>query len=144
MARSVLDAPSEAPQVDAPKITVDPMMAEDAPSQGGGSVSFSDMTELPPLKEIYTPPPPPPAFDHASAHTPSVTTYEDELPEKAKIQPREIAQKAAKEIKNVPPSLMVYSIARAAVLFPVIPVILVLHRNTLNSEGAPPPPALAE
>jgi len=144
MSRSVLDAPSDAPQVDAPKITVDPMMAEDAPSQGGGSVSFSDMTELPPLKEIYTPPPPPPAFDHASAHTPSVTTYEDELPEKPKIQPREIAQKAVKEIKNVPPSLMVYSIAGAAVLILIIAVILVLHVNSLNSDGDSPRPAVAE
>jgi len=143
MSSAVLDAPPDAPQVDAPKITVDPMMAGDAPSQSG-SVSFSDMTELPPLKEIYTAPPPPPAFDHASAHTPSVTTYEDELAEKPKIQPREIAQKAVKEIKNVPPSLMVYSIAGAAVLILIIAVVLVFHVNSLNSDGDSPRPAVAE
>jgi serine/threonine-protein kinase len=146
MSRSVLDAPADAPQVDAPKITVDPMMAEDAPSQGGGSVSFSDMTELPPLKEVYVPPPPPPAFDHPinQAHAPGGTMYEDDVPEKPKAQPREIAQKAVREIKNVPPSLMVYSIAGAAVLILIIAVILVFHVNSLNSDGDSPRPTVAE
>jgi hypothetical protein len=115
-----------------PKIAVDPMMAGDAPSRGTG-VSFSEMTELPPLKEIYiAPPPPPPVLqdskvfsgDHGSA---------DEF-DKEKLQPREMAEKAIKEIKNVPPSLMVYSIAGAAVLILIIAVALVLHINKLNTE----------
>jgi Protein kinase domain/PEGA domain len=145
MSRAVLDAPPDAPQVDAPKITVDPMMAEGAPSQSG-SVSFSDMTELPPLKEVYIPPPPPPVVDHPinQAHAPGGTMYEDDVPEKPKIQPREIAQKAVKEIKNVPPSLLVYSIAGAAVLILIIAVILVFHVNSLNSDGDTPRPAVAE
>src|ERR1035441_2577499 len=42
-----------------PKIAVDPMMAEGG-SKSSGSVSFSEMTELPPLKEVYIAPPPPP------------------------------------------------------------------------------------
>jgi hypothetical protein len=114
-----------------PKIAVDPMMAGDAPSRGTG-VSFSEMTELPPLKEIYIAPPPPPVLqdskvfsgDHGSA---------DEF-DKEKLQPREMAEKAIKEIKNVPPSLMVYSIAGAAVLILIIAVALVLHINKLNTE----------
>jgi len=144
MSSSILDEPEvDAAQVDAPRIAVDPMMAGDTPSRGG-SVSFSEMTELPPLKEVYIPPPPPPAFDHTSAHVPSVTTYEGELEEKPKIQPREIAQKAVKEIKNVPPSLMVYSIAGAAVLILIIAVILVFHVNSLNSDGDSPRPTATE
>jgi hypothetical protein len=116
------------------------MMAGDAPSRGG-SVSFSDMTELPPLKEVYAaPPPPPPAFDQSTVHAPSATTYEHEQ-EKPKVQPRELAQKAVKEIKNVPPRLMVYSIAGAAVLILIIAVALVFHVNSLNSDGDSPRPA---
>jgi serine/threonine protein kinase len=145
MSSSVLDEPAvDAPQGEAPRIAVDPMMADSAPSRGG-SVSFSEMTELPPLKEVYTPPPPPPpAFDHSASHTPSVTAYEDDVPEKPKVQPREIAQKAVKEIKNVPPSLMVYSIAGAAVLILIIAVVLVFHVNTLNSDGDTPRPTAPE
>jgi serine/threonine-protein kinase len=147
MSSSVLDEPAvDAPEVEAPKITVDPMMAEEGPSRGG-SISFSEMTELPPLQEIYTPPPPPPpAFDQPinQAHAPGGTMYEDDVPEKPKVQPREIAQKAVKEIKNVPPSLMVYSIAGAAVLILIIAVFLVLHVNTLNSDGDTPRPTASE
>jgi serine/threonine-protein kinase len=133
---------TEAPESESPKIAVDPMMAEGGPSRGG-SVSFSEMTELPPLKEIYTPPPPPPpASDQPPAFAPRATAYADELPEKPKIQPREVAEKAIKEIKNVPPTLMVYSIAGAAVLILIIAVVLVLHVNSLNSDGDSPRPAL--
>jgi len=103
------------------------------------------MTELPPLKEVYIPPPPPPpVFEQKQPHAPTVFTGYDEEPEKPKVQPREVAQKAMKEIKNVPPQLMIYSIAGAAVLILIIAVVLVLHVNTLNSDGDTPRPAAAE
>jgi serine/threonine protein kinase len=145
MSSSTLDEPAvDAPQFEAPRIAVDPMMADsgDAPSRGG-SVSFSEMTELPPLKEVYIPPPPPPAFERQAAHVPSSTAYEYEE-EKPKVQPREIAEKAVKEIKNVPPQLMVYSIAGAAVLILIIAVVLVLHVNSLNNDGDSPRATAAE
>jgi hypothetical protein len=145
---SMSSAALDEPAVDAPRIAVDPMMAEDGPSRGG-SVSFSEMTELPPLKEAYIPPPPPPppAFSQPAAHAPTVyggsTMYEEEL-EKPKVQPREVAEKAMKEIKNVPPSLMVYAIGGAAVLILVIAIGLVLHVNSLNNDGDTPRSAAAE
>jgi serine/threonine protein kinase len=145
MSSSVLDEPAvDAPQFEAPRIAVDPMMADsgDAPSRGG-SVSFSEMTELPPLKEVYIPPPPPPAFERQAAHVPSSTAYEYEE-EKPKVQPREVAEKAMKEIKNVPPHLIVYSIAGAAVLILIIAVVLVLHVNSLNNDGDSPRATAAE
>jgi serine/threonine protein kinase len=146
MSSSVLDGPAvEAPEDEAPRIAVDPMMAEGGPAQGGGGISFSEMTELPPLKEVYIPPPPPPpVFEQKQPHAPTVFTGYDEEPEKPKVQPREVAQKAMKEIKNVPPQLMIYSIAGAAVLILIIAVVLVLHVNTLNSDGDTPRPAAAE
>jgi serine/threonine protein kinase len=131
MSSVVLDEPTfESPSAAAPKIAVDPMMAEGGPSRGG-SVSFSEMTELPPLKEIYIAPPPPRPASEEPAFEPNFNSSE---PERPKVQPREVAQKAFKEIKNVPPSLMVYSIAGAAVLILIIAIALVLHINHLNSD----------
>ena len=145
MYSSVLDEPAvEAPEAETPKIAVDPMMAGGGPSRGN-SVSFSEMTELPPLKEVYIPPPPPPpVFEQKAPQAPTVFTGHDEEPEKPKVQPREVAQKAIKEIKSVPPQLMIYSIAGAAVLILIIAVVLVLHVNTLNTDGDTPRPAAAE
>jgi hypothetical protein len=146
MSSTVLDEPASAPQFDAPKIAVDPMMAEGGPSgSGGGSISFSEMTELPPLKEVYIPPPPPPAFERQAANAPTSTTYDGEIEaEKPKVQPREVAEKAMKEIKNVPPHLMIYSIAGAAVVILIIAIALVMHVNKLNSDGDTPRPVAAE
>jgi eukaryotic-like serine/threonine-protein kinase len=144
LSSSVLDEPSVgAPEADAPRIAVDPMMAEAGPSRAS-SVSFSEMTELPPLKEEYIPPPPPPVFEPKPSQSTS-TAYDGEVEaEKPKVQPREVAEKAIKEIKNVPPQLLLYSLAGAAVLILIIAVVLVLHVNTLNSDGDTPRPAAAE
>jgi hypothetical protein len=147
MSSSVLDEPAvETPEVEAPKINVDPMMAEGGSSKGGGGISFSEMTELPPLKEVYIPPPPPaPVFEQKAPQAPTVfSSLEEDEPEKPKVQPRVVAQKAIKEIKSVPPQLMIYSIAGAAVLILIIAVVLVLHVNTLNSDGDTPRPVAAE
>jgi hypothetical protein len=103
------------------------------------------MTELPPLKEInVTPAPPPPALYQPGAHAPGNKVHEYEEEEKPKVQPREVAEKAIKEIKNVPPRLIVYSIAAAAVLILIIAVFLVLHVNSLNNDGDTPRPVAAE
>jgi Protein kinase domain/PEGA domain len=146
MSSSTLDEPAvDAPEDEAPKISVDPMMAEGGRSQAGGGISFSEMTELPPLKEVYIPPPPPPpVFEQKKPHAPTVFTGFEDEPEKPRVQPREVAQKAMKEIKSVPPQLMIYSIAGAAVLILIIAVVLVLHVNTLNSDGDTPRPVAAE
>jgi serine/threonine protein kinase/uncharacterized cupredoxin-like copper-binding protein len=138
MSSSVLDEPAvEAPRVQSPNFAVDPTMAEDNAPSRGGSVSFSDMTELPPLKEVYIAPPPPPAFEQPGSHAPNSTVYEYES-EKPKVQPREVAERAIKEIRNVPPRLMVYAIGAAAVVILIIAVALLLHVNRLNNDGDSP------
>ncbi|HZW96520.1 MAG TPA: PEGA domain-containing protein [Candidatus Eremiobacteraceae bacterium] len=144
MSAAGLEEPAvNAPQVAAPKINVDPMMAEDGPSRAG-AVSFSEMTELPPLKESYNEPtPPPPVFEEQAPHSTGATMY-DGVQEKPKIQPREVAEKAIKEIKNVPPRLMVYAVAGAAVLILVIAIALVMHVNSLNNDGDSSRSAAAE
>jgi serine/threonine-protein kinase len=138
MSSAVVDQPAvKAPEAPAPKIAVDPMMAESAPTRGS-SVSFSEMSELPPLKEVYfEPPPPPPVFEpRAPAAAPTVFQPGPEV-EKPKVQPREVAQKAINEIKSVPPRLVMYSIAGAVAVILIIAVGLAIHIHNLNSADEP-------
>jgi hypothetical protein len=101
------------------------MMAEGAGA--GKGTSFSEICELPPLKEIYVEPTPPPAFGpEQTAAVPGVTVYQDvsesEEKEKEKVQPREVAQKAIKEITSVPPRLMLYAVGGAVALILAISI----------------------
>jgi serine/threonine-protein kinase len=116
-----------------PKIAVDPMMAEGGSNASAG-VSFSEMTELPPLKEVYIPPPPP--VKPLDAAAPAVATFASmrKADEKPKVQPREVAQKAIKEIKTVPPKLIAYAIGGAAALILVIGIGVTIYIHSLGSD----------
>jgi len=122
MNASTIEGPTpvlDEPQVEKPKIAVDPMMAEGGVSTQGRS--FSDLEELPPLKEVYIAPPP--AKSQAAepeAPLPSIIMRPSAVPEKPKVDPREVAEKAIKEIKSVPPKLMVYSLTGAVAVVLVI------------------------
>jgi eukaryotic-like serine/threonine-protein kinase len=149
MSSATLDEPQvetfEPPsENDRPKIAVDPMMAEGGPATSKG-VSFSEMTELPPLKEAYVPPPPPTA--PASSYQPvdggpaASTMYDGDLKadrqkkdDEKKVQPREVAEKAIKEIKNVPPKLMGYALGAAGVAILIIGIGVTYYVHTLNSD----------
>jgi len=140
LSAGVLDAPA----VEKPKIAVDPMMAESAGSTSKG-VSFSEMSELPPLKEIYTPPPAPKAEEpEAEEALPSVVLRRTE-PEKPKIQPREVAQKAIKEFKSIPPQLLLYSLAGAVGLILVVGIAVFWRSmsQSTDEEGRVPAQAAA-
>src|SRR5579863_1735205 len=146
MSAAVADEPEVEtfePQVedDGPKIAVDPMMAEGGQKSSGGAVSFSEMTELPPLKEIVipaspTPSPEPPPTQFAA---PTATRFQNtkKADEKPKIQPREVAEKAIKEIKGVPPKLMGYAIGGAIALIIIIGIGVTIYVHSLNSDDDP-------
>ncbi len=126
------------PAEEAPKFAVDPMMAEGGAAKGG-SVSFSEMTELPPLKEVYVAPPPSaPTMEEAAPAVPRATMYDGSDPakkeEKPKIQPREVAEKAIKEIKGVPPKLMAYAIGGALALILAIGVGVTFYIHGQNDD----------
>ena len=85
---------------------VDPMMSESSGERGG--LSFSEMDELPPLKEPVfesRPAPQPEQMPITAQPTISQRLSAKKKEEKPKIQPRELAQKAMKEISTVPPRL---------------------------------------
>ena len=123
---------------DAPKIAVDPMMAEGGSSGSSGGVSFSEMTELPPLKEVYVAPPPPPPsqFQPLQSAAPTATVFQGgpKADEKPKVQPREVAEKAIKEIKSVPPRLMLYALSAAGALILIIGIGVTIYVHSLNSD----------
>ena len=140
----------------APKIAVDPMMAGGGASAGTGT-SFSDISELPPLKEVYVAPPPPRPVEVApvQAESPAITPFRGgkTIDEKPKIQPREAAEKAIKEIKGVPPKLYLYALgaAGAVILAIAIGVTYYVHSQGDDDAGAPrkivvpnPPPQQSE
>ncbi len=119
-------------------------MAESAKDAARGP-SFSEMTELPPLKEIYTPPPPPPPAEPALDEAEPPATLSRVEPEKPKVQPREVARKAVTEIKKTPPKLFLYSIAGAiAIILLVVGFIAYrIHSADSADENSAEPPAAA-
>ena len=143
---SMSAAVADEPTTEKPKIAVDPMMAENAGGAGTRGVSFSEMDELPPLKEVYVAPPPvhKPETEEAAEPLPSIILRRSE-PEKPKIQPREVAQKAIKEIKGVPPQLMMYSISAAVALILIVGAYIFYRSmsQSTDEEGRVPAPAAA-
>ncbi len=125
-------ATAEPPEVESPRFTVDPMMDE-ARQAGGKGRSFSEIEELPPLKEAYVPPPvhheQPEPVEEAK---PSIIQRVE--PEKPKVQPREIARKAVTEIKKTPPKLFVYSLSAAVAIILIVVIGLVLHIRSADSD----------
>lgn len=119
----------------APKIAVDPLMQEGGSNSGSGT-AFSDIAELPPLKEVYVAPEPKPAPEEPEFVAPvtKVVRPTRRVDDKPKVQPREVAQKAIKEIKGVPPKLMMYSIAAAVGLILVIGIGVMVYVHTQNGD----------
>ena len=138
MSAATLDEPQT------PKIAVDPMMAENA-GPATKTVSFSEMTELPPLKEVYVPPPAPKSESlETDEALPSIILRRSE-PEKPKIQPREVAEKALKEIKSIPPQLLMYSLSAAVALILIVGIAVYWRSRSesTDEEGRVPSPVSA-
>ena len=138
----VLSAAAVEPEAErhSPRVAVDPMMSE--PGQGSCSKSFSDLAEMPPLKEpIFAPAVPEPTeplqqevrFDSSK-----------KTEEKPRIQPREVAEKAMKEISTLPPQLMLYSILGAVAVILVVALAIFFHvRSEDDGTTAAPRPTKA-
>ncbi|MFY9561028.1 MAG: serine/threonine-protein kinase, partial [Terriglobales bacterium] len=120
-----------------PGIAFDPIMSAPAPVASGGR-SFSDIEELPPMKEpVFTPPPPPLPIPEISEPSPLSQLRRKE--EKPKIQPREVAEKAIKEIQTVPPRLMIYSILGAVGLILIVAIAVFFHVRSEDDESTAAP-----
>jgi serine/threonine protein kinase len=127
-----------------PRFAVDPMMEENR--QGGSKTrSFSEIEELPPLKEVYiAPTPPPEQVPEVVEAKPSIIQRSAEPP-KPKTPPREIAKIAVTEIKKTPPKLFAYSISGAVALILIVISALAWHfRSESDDDNPVPAPAPAQ
>jgi hypothetical protein len=110
-----------------PNVAFDPLMAEGG--SRAASTSFSEIDELPPLKEVYMAPPP---------VQPEISldpvTLRGRSPEKPKAQPRELAHKAINEIKGVPPRLLGYSITGAIALILLVGLVIAVYIHFQNAD----------
>lgn len=122
----------EQPEVTAPNIAVDPMMDEGRQT-GAQGLSFSDITELPPLKEIYVAPDPP-AQETVRGEPTAATAFKPAATEKPRKPPTELAKKAVAEIKNTPPQLFMYSIAGAVALMLLVVVGIFYHMRSVDTD----------
>ncbi len=123
------------PEVKTPKISVDPAMAE--PKAGAPpSKSFSDISELPPMKTVVIAPEPiaPISFAPEPDAAHAAVFNKSAAPEKPKVQPKELAMKAAAEIKKTPPKLFMYSIAGALAIIILAVVWITFRIHSENSD----------
>jgi serine/threonine protein kinase len=117
-------------------VMTDPMMSESALPVGSGK-SFSDLAEMPPLKEpTYVPPVP-----EIPEPVNKIVKIYPKKDDKPRIQPREVAQKAITEISTVPPRLILYSILGAVALILVVATLIFFHvRSEDDGSTAAPRP----
>src|SRR5215469_5411013 len=107
-----------------PRIAVDPLMAEGDEDGRGKSTSFSEISELPPLKEVsvdtsFNASEPEQAEEEPVVEVPAAVLRKSE-PEKPKIQVRAAAQKAVKEIRKTPPKLYLTALGGVVALIGLI------------------------
>jgi hypothetical protein len=95
-----------------------------APATNQSSTSFSDLAEMPPLKETVFAPPVP-AFPESLPPDPQKHSQKKE--DKPRIQPREVAEKAFHHVATIPPRLLIYSILGAVGLILVIAFATFVH-----------------
>jgi serine/threonine protein kinase len=101
-----------APARSKPSFAVDPMMAE--PADDSATASFSEISELPPLKEVSVAQPAAPSFpEDFEVPEPALNNSKSE---KSGVQVREAAQRAVNAIRRTPPKLYVYGISCAVFL----------------------------
>ena len=131
-------APAPAVEEEKPAFAVDPMMA----GEGGSSAraSFSDIAELPPLKEIRINQPAPsaaPAVEELEPEPPAAMqggVYRHVQIEKPKVDIREAAEKAFTEIRKVPPKLVLYALIGVAVIIFLIMGMMSLQAYLADRE----------
>jgi serine/threonine protein kinase len=139
----------------APTVAVDPMMAPVA--TGSSGKRFSDLTELPPLKDVALASPTEEAAEalpsNAQIHGAQISgsqINESQInsgkEENSSIQPREVARKAIREIATIPPQLVLYAILGAVGLILIIGMALFFHVRSEDKEalGTPQPTKAVE
>ena len=139
--KSLSSSPLSSGQSTSSPLMTDPIMSDPVMSAAvpGTGKSFSDLAEMPPLKEVaYTPP----IRETVESLRPTVQIY-PKREEKPKIQPRVVAGKAVKQIATVPPRLMLYSILGAVSVILVVALAIFFHVRSAD-DGSTATPQLTQ
>jgi serine/threonine protein kinase len=129
------------------RLALDPLMSEPASSSSGKS--FSDLAEMPPLKEPLFPPPasepaePLPASQASTSRLSSSAKQYSAKQDKPRIAPREIADKALHQIATIPPRLMLFSIMGAVGLILVVAIAVFFHVRSEDEDVTAAPHKIA-
>ena len=113
--------------------------SDDGRRRAGGKsgTSFSEIAELPPLKEAYVAPPPPsvllPASTGDSVHRPPCFPAVRNTTRSPKFSRAKWPRKAIKEIKNVPPKLHALRLGGAGVLILPIGIGVTIYIHSLRT-----------
>ncbi len=128
-------APATAKPASKPGFSVDPMMAEpDETNAAVAKTSFSELEELPPLKEAFVPSiSPEPAAEDVPPMLPPLPGKK--VVEKQSIPVREVAQKAVAELRKTPPKVYMYGAGAAALLIVIIVSAMAMHNYLADHEG---------
>jgi eukaryotic-like serine/threonine-protein kinase len=122
-----------------PAFSVDPLMAEhdDDSATVASNLSFSELEELPPLKEAFVPSiSPEPAAEEVPPMPPPVLGKK--VAEKQSIPVREVAQRAVAELRKTPPKLYMYGVGGAALLVAVVLGAIAMHTYLEDHDSAAP------
>ena len=121
-----------------PAFSVDPMMAGEG--DGAAHSSFSDIAEMPPLKDVRVAQPTPSPAAAAEEPEPEPPAampggvYRHVQIEKQKVDLREAAEKAITEIRKVPPKLVLYALIGVAVVIFLIMGMMSLQAYLADRE----------
>ena len=127
---SAASAPAATPSKS--RFAVDPMMAEPGDS-AAPSHSFSEISELPPLKEVYVAPAPPSETEERPEFVvPEIASKPQS--EKPKFQVRDAAQRTARAIRKTPPKLYLYSVGAALFLIALYIAGMTLYNYTQDRD----------
>lgn len=128
-------APATAKPASKPAFNTDPLMAEpDEANASAGKTSFSELEELPPLKEVFVPSiSPEPANQDVPPMLPPLSGKK--VGEKPSVPVREVAQKAVAELRQTPPKLYLYGVGAAVLLIVVIVSAMAMHNYLADHQG---------
>ncbi len=125
------------PEVPTSRVAIDPQVdASKAPAQAAGR-SFSEIDELPPLKEVLVADPfssPLQSSHQEQIRKPAFTKAGH--PEKAKVDPGVIAKNAMAEIQKMPPKLFIYAIGAAIAIILLVTIVIAFHFGSGSSDDA--------
>jgi eukaryotic-like serine/threonine-protein kinase len=129
---------SVAPAEEQSAFAVDPLMAGEASPVTTPAKSFSDIAELPPLKEVRIAPVIPAVSEQVEEPAPEplpAIVLQKVEPEKPKAQVRAAARKAVTEIRKTPPQLYLYAIGGAVALIAIIVTAMAIHNYVADRDA---------